>query len=358
MTDFLVRRDDLRVHRTDEGDAAATSVPDGSVQLRVERFGLTANNLTYGVFGDALGYWRFFPAPEGWGRIPVWGFGEVTASGVDGIAPGDRFYGYWPMSTYVTLQADADRAGFVESSAGRAALPPTYNRYLRAVPAAGFAPEHDDASAVMRPLYLTGWLIAEQLAADGWHGAGAVVLASASSRTAYATAAAIAEREGSPSLIGLTSAGHRAFTEGLGLYDDVLTYDEIATLPVDHPLVLVDMSGSIDVRRQVHEAARDVLRASIMVGATHWEGATFTGDGLPGPEPTMFFAPDVAERCAASLGPAEFARRIGTAWAAFAQRLPGLVDIEHATGADALARAYTALLDGTADPRTGSVFTL
>ncbi len=72
----------------------------------------------------------------------------------------------------------------------------------------------------------------------------------------------------------------------------------------------------------------------------------------------MFFAPSVAERCAASLGPAEFAQRIGAAWAAFAQRLPGLIEIEHATGADALASAYDSLLDGTADPRKGLVFTL
>ena len=50
------------------------------MQLRVERFGLTANNVTYGAFGDQLGYWQFFAAPEGWGRIPVWGFGEVVAS--------------------------------------------------------------------------------------------------------------------------------------------------------------------------------------------------------------------------------------------------------------------------------------
>jgi hypothetical protein len=40
---------------------------------RVEQFGLTANNVTYGVTGDTLGCWRFLPATERWGRIPAWG---------------------------------------------------------------------------------------------------------------------------------------------------------------------------------------------------------------------------------------------------------------------------------------------
>jgi len=57
VTDFLVRRDDLRIHRTDDGEQALASAAGGTVQFRVERFGLTANNLTYAVFGDSYGYW-------------------------------------------------------------------------------------------------------------------------------------------------------------------------------------------------------------------------------------------------------------------------------------------------------------
>ena len=145
MTDFLVRRDDLRVWRTD--DSSAESAPSaGEIQLRVERFGLTANNVTYGAFGDQVGYWKFFAAPEGWGRIPVWGFGAV----------GDRFYGYFPMSSTVSLQPRVDGAGFVERSPARAELSTFYNRYLRAVPELGFSPAHDDANAVARPLFMTG----------------------------------------------------------------------------------------------------------------------------------------------------------------------------------------------------------
>lgn len=358
MTDFLVQRDDLRIFRTEDGEPAAEGAAEGEVQFRIERFGLTANNLTYGVFGDSMGYWKFFAAPQGWGRVPVWGFGVAVVSGVDGVEPGDRFYGYWPMSSYVTMRARANGAGFVETSAARAPLPPFYNGYLRAIPEAGFEPRHDDAAAIMRPLFLTGWLIADQLATNGWHGAEAVVLASASSKTAYSTAWAMRGRGDAPTLIGLTSAPNVKFTEGLGVYDEVLTYEAIGDLSGDRRLVLIDMAGNPELRRAIHEVAGDALQASIMVGATHWENATLADDNLPGPTPVLFFAPTVADERAAALGPAIFAQRIGTAWATFASRLPELIEIKHGTGPDALAAAYQGFVEGHADPGQGLVFSL
>src|SRR5436190_4173021 len=183
MADFLVRRDDLRTTRVDD-DVDEAPLNDGDARLRVERFGFTANNVTYGAFGEQMGYWRFFPAPDGWGRIPVWGFGEVVESQAEGIEPGRRFYGYFPMSSTVTMQPRPWGGGFEDAAEHRAELPATYNRYFEATPQAGFAPEHDAATAVMRPLFMTGWLIAQRLKGDG----ATVALASASSKTAYSAA--------------------------------------------------------------------------------------------------------------------------------------------------------------------------
>jgi hypothetical protein len=60
---------------------------------------LTTNNITYAAFGDALGYWQFFPTGEaGWGHMPVWGFADVAASQAPGIEPGERFFGFFPAS--------------------------------------------------------------------------------------------------------------------------------------------------------------------------------------------------------------------------------------------------------------------
>jgi hypothetical protein len=357
MTDFLVRRDDLRVWKVVDNGAMEAPAP-GEVQLQVERFGLTANNVTYGAFGDELGYWQFFAAPEGWGRIPVWGFGDVVASAVEEIAAGDRFYGYFPMSSAVTMRAEADPVGFTECSEARAGLPAFYNRYMRARPEFGFAPAHDDANAIMRPLFGTGWLIADQLEETGWYGAETLVLASASSKTAFATAFALAGREKGRAVIGLTSPANVAFTEGLGCYDRVLTYDDVSALPADGGIVFVDMAGSPEVRRAVHEHAGDSLRASIMVGGTHWESASFAAERLPGPTPEFFFAPTRVEERAAELGQRKLQQRLGAAWAAFADRVPELLEIESHSGAEALGRVYESFVDGRVDPRKGYVFSL
>jgi hypothetical protein len=356
MPDFLVRRDDLRTTRVDGGpdDAPLT---DGEARLRVERFGFTANNVTYAAFGEAMGYWKFFPAQDGWGRIPVWGFGEVTTSKARGIDPGRRFYGYFPMSSAVVMRPRATAAGFEDAAEHRAELPATYNRYFEATPEAGFAPEHDAVSAVMRPLFMTGWLIARQLAGDP--GGGPVALASASSKTAYSTAYALSQLDDAPAVIGLTSARNAEFVRGLGFYDTVLTYDEVDRLPRGEALRFVDMAGDADLRRRVHEHLGDDLRASIVVGATHWDHASLDdGRPLPGPRPEFFFAPAVIEQLAAQLGAAELQRQIGAGWLGFLEPLAAIVDIEEDSGAEAVERVYRSFLDGTADPRRGHVLNL
>ena len=60
------RLEDLRFT---EAELPAALAAD-QVLLAVDRFALTANNITYALTGDMLGYWTFFPADDGWGRIP------------------------------------------------------------------------------------------------------------------------------------------------------------------------------------------------------------------------------------------------------------------------------------------------
>jgi hypothetical protein len=357
MADLLVRRDDMRQLRVD-ADGEAADLEPGEVRFRVESFGLTANNLSYAVFGDELGYWRFFPAPEGWGRVPAWGFGRVIESKLPEIAEGARFYGYWPMSTTVVMRPGPGPQGFTETAEHRADLPAFYNLYLEADGSPAFDPALDGFNAVLRPLFGTGWLIAHQLERAGWHGAGAVVLASASSKTAYSAAFEISRRPGSPSLVGLTSAGNREFTESLGCYDAVLTYDQIEELVTAEGLVLVDMAGDPAVRRAVHEHARDDLKASLSVGGTHWEEASLQADELPGPTPEFFFAPAVAEALTAESGPEAMQEDLGAAAAAFIQKLGRGLEIEIDSGPEATQRVWLSLVEGTADPRKGYVLSL
>ena len=66
--DYLIKRDDLRDCHW--ADAPVTDLADGMARLRVDAFALTANNVTYATFGEAMKYWDFFPAssPE-FGRV-------------------------------------------------------------------------------------------------------------------------------------------------------------------------------------------------------------------------------------------------------------------------------------------------
>jgi NADPH:quinone reductase-like Zn-dependent oxidoreductase len=126
--DFLIAKDDL--HSCRFAEAPALEPGPGQALLRVDAFGLTSNNITYAAFGEAMSYWNFFPAQQGWGRMPVWGFAEVSASNVPELKPGTRVFGYLPPSSELLVEpAHTNASGFTDAAAHRAALPGAYNRY-------------------------------------------------------------------------------------------------------------------------------------------------------------------------------------------------------------------------------------
>ena len=54
-----VDRSDLRRMRTVTRPPAA--LMPGEARIRVDAFGLSANNITYAVYGDLMRYWDCFP---------------------------------------------------------------------------------------------------------------------------------------------------------------------------------------------------------------------------------------------------------------------------------------------------------
>ncbi|WP_313671159.1 DUF2855 family protein, partial [Sandarakinorhabdus sp.] len=170
--------------------AETTALPDpgpladGEARFVVEHFALTANNVTYAVHGEDFAYWRFFPAPEGHGIVPVWGFARVTESRAQGISEGQRFFGYWPMGAQAVLTpVQVSAHGFTDGAAHRAGLPPFYNRYNPASPAWG----DESLQCLFRPLYATSFLIDCLLATRP---VDTLLLSSASSKTALGVAQA------------------------------------------------------------------------------------------------------------------------------------------------------------------------
>jgi hypothetical protein len=356
MTDFLVKRDDLRECRIAESEEP--ELEPGEALLRVDTFGLTANNVTYAVMGEAMSYWKFFPAPEGWGRVPMWGFAEVARSEADGVGEGTRLYGYLPPSSHlVVAPADPSERGFVDASPHRASLPSAYHRYLASGTDPFYRPETEEIQMLLRPLFFTSFLIDDQLVDDGLATQGPVLISSASSKTAIAAAFLLAQREG-VELVALTSPRSAEFVEGLGIYGRTVTYDAIDSLERG-PATYVDVSGDGDVRRSVHEHFGDELAHSMAVGLTHWEELGAGGDGeLPGPTPTLFFAPDRVVKRSEDWGPAGLETRVADAWHPFCEWIGGWLETIHGEGFEAVEDAYIDVIEGRVAPDRAHVLAL
>ncbi|QMW21943.1 DUF2855 family protein [Sandaracinobacteroides saxicola] len=320
----------------------------GQALARIDRFALTSNNVTYAAIGEAMGYWRFFPAPEPWIIMPVWGFATVTESRAEGVAAGDRFYGYWPSASHALLTPGPVKAhGFADMAPHRQALPPIYNAYSPVAPGTDEA-----AAALFRPLYGTGFVLADHLVETAEPGA--IILTSASSKTALATAEGL-RAAGRPAT-GLTSAANRDFTLATGYYDQVLAYDDLATLDAGAPATLVDFSGNARLKAALHRHLRG-LGASHIVGATHWDVAP-DAEPLPGPTPALFFAPTVWAAKAKAMGPAAFDAAMAAGMARFLATTRPWLTIIQESGPAAYETRLDKLLAGTASPAEGYVISL
>jgi hypothetical protein len=355
MTDFLVKRDDLRQCRVAESEPSAPE--PGQALLRIDTFGLTANNVTYAVMGEAMSYWDFFPAEDGWGRVPMWGFATVEGSEADGVEPGMRLFGYLPPSSHLLVTpVDAGETGFVDGSPHRAALPSAYHRYLASGADPFYRADTEEIQMLLRPLFFTSFLIDDQLDDEGLTGRGPILISSASSKTALAAAFLLARREG-VELIGLTSPRSAELVAGLDLYDSTIPYDAIDTLE-RRPATFVDIAGDGEVRHAVHSRFSDELVHSMAVGITHWEELGAGASELPGPQPQFFFAPDRVARRSDDWGREGLEARVADAWHPFCAWIGGWLETIPGTGFDAVRDAYLDMLEGRVDPKHAHVLTL
>ena len=341
----------------------------GEVRLRVDSFGLTANNVTYAAAGDMIGYWAFFPSPDvgaadanvvhddsptRWGRTPVWGFADVVETTLDDIVVGERLYGYLPMSTELIIAPSRVSAERVTDGAPhRADLPTVYNQLHRCDADPGYDAEHEAEQMLYRPLFATSFLIDdlldELLDAANPESVSTVVLASASSKTAFGVAHLLARRPGIR-VVGLTSPRNVDFVTSLGCYDDVIAYGDASSHMPEGPAAFVDMSGNPAVVRTVHEHYGDNLVLSSAVGLTHWENFGEGGGALPGPAQQRFFAPARIEQRHQDWGAGELEARLDVAWAEFVSAVSGWVTIEHHSGPEAVREVWTQLVAGSTSP--------
>jgi hypothetical protein len=217
----------------------------------------------------------------------------------------------------------------------------------------------EDIQALLRPLFITSWLIDDFFADNLFFGATAAVLSSASSKTAYGTAHEMKKR-GDVVVIGLTSSANVAFCESLGCYDQVLTYDQLDKIDSAASLVYVDFAGNAALRRRIH-AGFPNLKYSCSIGGTH---VTDLGSGkdLVGVKPVLFFAPAQVKKRTEEWGGAEFGKRMVQAWTGFTSSVTraklAWLQPQYQSGFAAVTRVYAQVLSGRSDPRMGHILSI
>jgi uncharacterized protein DUF2855 len=363
-TALIVRRDNLLDCKIVELEKA--TLAEGEAELSVDRFGFTSNNVTYGAIGEALAYWNFFPTGiDGWGCIPVWGFGTVIQSRSPSVAVGDRFFGYYPMATrLVVTPGEPIPTGFSDTAAHRKPMSPIYNRYARTATDPVYRPEDEAFLALYRPLFGTAFFIDDMLAESQFYGAKTLIFSSASSKTAYCTAFLLSGRRRAGAdieTVGLTSPGNIAFVKQLGVYDRVLAYEEVAELERKRA-AFFDMAGNTGVRAAVHRHFSDALTHSSIVGRTHWSETAGGGEKLPGAEPEMLFIPTWIQKRTGELSPGVVQEWIGKAWASLLTKLrdpkSGWLEVVEAAGPAAVEKTYRDVVAGRFKPVQGHILSL
>lgn len=349
MNSLWVKKDELQ--NSEWHDAGSTELGDGQILLQVEKYALTANNITYAAVGDGFGYWNFFPTGEAdWGIVPVWGFAKVVESKNAEIGVGERVYGYLPMGSHLLVSPGSiSDTGFVDMAEHRQGLAIIYNQYHRlGVDEGDFEAER----AIFQPLFTTSFLIEDFMRSADWFGAEALVLTSASSKTGLGLAQVAKNLSPSIKRIGLTSAGNVDFVSKTGLYDQVLTYEQLEQADAGQLVVSVDFAGNGKLLANIHSHWGDNLKFSSLVGATHVEERG-SADDLAGPKPELFFAPTAAESLMEKIGPVEFRARVDSEFATFVKNASDYLHVENLEGPEALQSAYLKMLANEVAPSRG-----
>ena len=358
MTDFLVKKDDLRTCRIEESDEAP-SIEPGEALLRVDTFGLTANNITYAVMGEAMSYWNFFPAADGWGRVPMWGFAEVERSEAEGVEPGTRLYGYLPPSSHlVVTAADAGERGFVDASPHRVSLPSAYHRYLASGTDPFYKADTEDVQMLLRPLFFTSFLIDDQLADDGLVDRGPDPdlerLEQDGDRRRLHARPADGRRPGRRSPPREAPSSSRGSTSTAALSPTTRSTRSRRARPPTSTSPATARSAAPSTSTSATSSPTAWPSA-----LTHWEELGAGGDGeLPGPTPTLFFAPDRVVKRSADWGQAGLETRVADAWHPFCEWIGGWLEVVHGEGFEAVQSAYLDVIEGQVEPKTAHVLKL
>ncbi len=333
----------------------SNDLKDGQVRVAINQFALTANNVTYAVSADMIGYWRFFPAEdEAWGKVTVWGIAEVIESHHDDVCIGERIYGFFPMAEQLIMSPSKVRdQSWIDGANHRTELPNLYNTYSRIDAEPKQMMSLINERCVLFPLYMTGFIIADYLLDNDYFNVDQIIISSASSKTGYATMARLKDMGFKGRIVALTSSKNIEFVLSLGVANEVKLYEDAATV-MQLSSVYIDMSGNHDLTLALHNRLQEHLTSSLAVGATHWD-AKRKKRLLPGTQPQLFFAPSQFSKRAKEWGVETLQQRAFIASAAVAQRFKELCSIDFFYGLEEAQQLWGALLNNEISGQRGLI---
>lgn len=340
---FEVERDSISESRVVQiDDAPDVVLRTGQVLIEVQQFALTSNNVTYALVGEDLGYWSYFSEDGPWGVIPAWGTGRVKASEHPGVSVGEMYFGFFPMSSHLLVSpSEISNDGFNDNSPNRASLHPIYNWYTRFESAILSSGVEHSRRAVFRPFFFTALAMCHYLGRTGLADADAILVSSASSKTALCIAHQLRRRLQRPT-IGLTSAGNLGFVEKTGLYDQVFGYQDTIEADVSGILVYIDVAGNEGLVEKIRTDTVCTRIQRVRVGLTHRE---VVKESVNAPDDCFFFAPDEMKLLMATDSAKHTHNDVEAAWQELVDDLSTSVRIVTRHGPDDLQRTYLEVLN-------------
>lgn len=244
----------------------------------------------------------------------MWGFATVALSSHPEIKVGERVFGYLGMSRYLLLPVE-ERVNKYNFYVPRPHLPEgehqfqwpdlladsvsdrrPYNQMTRCGSDPLYSSTKEDEIMVYRPLFWTSFWCEDWLHSTGVpKSATNILISSASAKTAYCLAFVFGLRRtngkvalpsgtswsrsgdesvGKPRIVGLTSKKNLKFTKSLGLYDEVLTYDDVDQLAANANAkwVYVDVAGNGPLNRKISSVLHSRIIKGVSLGMTDPSG--------------------------------------------------------------------------------------
>ncbi|KAI9349420.1 hypothetical protein DFJ73DRAFT_404483 [Zopfochytrium polystomum] len=338
-----------------------------------------ANNLFSQQYKD------FFPTatPDTTTKIPVWGVATVIASTHKAVHVGERIYGYFPAAAYYDLIPNKVTDLFFDVR--RPQLPGdrvVYNQYFRCKHDPMYSAATEDITIIFRPLWATSYYLFDMGATNGFFGADAVVVISASSKTGFCFAQLVAEAVKATSrplkIVGMTSSRSKVFVAGLGVFTDTVDYganvdagaaNVVAAVPTGR-VAIFDFAGSVPIRSAIVKALGSRVAKGVVIGLSHSETAVASsqspkeGKDREAPKANvdehfeMFFAPMWAQERIRKIGGAENQRRMVEGWQVLLRDVRKWIKFRDSVGVEAALRVYEKVLKGTVPADEAHILTL